>query len=286
MGKKPPALAMSGQRGYPFGNLSSLLSPELTFNPNHLTTRPGESVIAAARRTGLFDTGDIKARNKTVDLKTSAEKPVPVKVKGPVESISGQVHQLITALERNGHQVFKSDQRPYNLNIVGLRSETAVPNSFDDELRVFWKFGNQWILKKFKATTDPGLTYLLDPLNEAGTAILKEGQYRGAYRLGLHRNKYTALVQAEPVTVIRDFNRDDKLDFRTGVEQSGFFGINIHRASPTGESTLVNRWSAGCQVLANINEYNEFMHICKEATMEWGEKLTYTLIRKKDLASL
>jgi hypothetical protein len=274
---------LTGSPKLPFGGADTLLHPELTFNPNELVTKPGESVIAAANRMGLFDMGEIKVRNRTENLRKPSKKPVPVKVKGPVESIPGPVHQIISALERKGYQVFKSDRRPFNLNIVGVRSESAEPNSFDDELMIFWKYQNQWTFKKFKATTDPGLTYLLDPLNEAGTAILKEGQYRGAYRLGLHRNKYTALVQAEPVTVIRDFNRDDKLDFRTGVEQTGFFGINIHRASPSGESTLVNRWSAGCQVLANINEYNELIRFCKDATAEWGEKLTYTLIRKNDL---
>jgi|GEM_PF-417948 len=278
IGKKPQTAEAPK---YPIGNLDTLLRPELTFDPNDLMTKPGESVMAAAHRFGLFDMGDIKARNKSLDIKKPSKNPIPVKVKGPVEIIPDRIRQLIGILEQNGHQVFKSDQRPYNLNIVGIRNENATPNAFDDELCVFWNYKNQWTLKKFKATTDPGLTYLLDPLSEAGTAILKEGQYRGAYKLGLHRNKYTALVQAAPVTVIRDFNRDDKLDFRTGVEQTGFFGINIHRASASGESTLVNKWSAGCQVLANIQEYNEFIRLCKDATAEWGEKLTYTLIRKK-----
>ena len=77
-----------------------------------------------------------------------------------------------------------------------------------------------------------------------------------------------------------DFNRDGKLDFASGKEQTGFFGINIHRSSPTGESTLVNKWSAGCQVFARITEYNEFIGLCKKAIAEWGNEFTYTLIRK------
>src|SRR5690606_12369635 len=104
--------------------------------------------------------------------------------------------------------------------------------------------------------------------------------YRSSYRIGLHRNSYTALVQAKPVTVIRDFDRDAILDYDSGREETGFFGINIHRASATGESTRVDKWSAGCQVFANIHQYSEFLKLCRLATSNWGEQLTYTLIRQ------
>lgn len=268
-----------------FDTFNTLLSPEMTFNPNNLITNPGESVIAAANRSGLFNLGEIKERNKSTDLKKPSKEPVSVKVTGPIEHIPDQVSQMIRSLEKKNHQVFKSDYKPYNLNIVGIRNADAMPNSFDDEIYVFWNYRNQWTFKKFKATTDPGLTYLLDPINKSGTAILKEGQYRGAYHLGLHHNQYTALVQAAPVTVIRDFNRDNKLDFNSGIERTGFFGINIHHASSSGESTVVNKWSAGCQVFAGILEYDEFIRICKCAATEWGERFTYTLINKKDLIS-
>jgi len=272
----------SGLPEYQLGQIDSLLKPSLSLNPNDFTTRPGETVIAAANRFGLFDIGDIRARNKGIDLKKPLKDPAPIKVKGPVEIIPDTIQQLIDVIEHKGHKVFKSDQRPFNLNIVGIRNNNPEPNKFDDEICVFWAFRKKWTIKKYKATTDPGLTYLLEPINVAGTAILKEGQYRRTFKLGLHKKKYTALVQAEPVTVIRDFNRDSKLDFDSGIEQTGFFGIHIHHASYSGESTLVNKWSAGCQVLANINEYNEFIKLCKNATAEWGEKFTYTLISKKD----
>lgn len=265
--------------------LSDWSNPRALFNPNDFATRPGESVIAAAHRFGLFNLGDIKDRNRDLNIKKPNQDRVKVKVKGPVETIPKDIQALIRTFDQKGYQLFKDDHRPYNLNIVGLRHDSIVQNAFDDEICIFWKYKNVWTLKKYKVTTDPGLTYLRDPINEQGTAILKEGQYRGTFKLGLHRQKYTALVQAAPVTVIRDFNQDDRLDFNTGVEQTGFFGINIHRSSPSGESTLVNKWSAGCQVFANINHYNEFIQICKKATSEWGDLLTYTLVRKRELVS-
>ncbi len=37
-------------------------------------------------------------------------------------------------------------------------------------------------------------------MSSLGTAMLKEGQYIDAYKQGLHKGQYTALVQDKPVT--------------------------------------------------------------------------------------
>lgn len=68
-----------------------------------------------------------------------------------------------------------------------------------------------------------------------GVAVLKAGVWR--YRLGIHglskpkARQYTALVQAAPVTVKRD----------GAGEETGYFGINIHRGGYNTTSSL------GCQ---------------------------------------
>lgn len=277
------------QPSTPVTDLNSLPNRRSTFNFNNFfnyndfLTKPGESVLTAYQRFGLFDYGEIKRRNRTTDLKKAFSRPTFVKVKGPIEKVSNKTTQLIKAMERLGHVVFKSDAKPYNLNIIGVRNENSTPNKFDDEVNIIWKHENKWEHKTYKATTDPGLFYLQNPMRVDGTAILKKGQYRGAYKLGLHRQNYTALVQAKPVTVIRDNNRDNTLDFDSRVEQTGFFAIHIHHASYTGESTQVDKWSAGCQVLANIHEYNELIKLCKLGMAEWGDTITYTLINQRDL---
>lgn len=260
-------------------NPADLVS-NLEVNTNRIITKPGESVADAARRFNLFNLGELKQLNKSVDLKIKRQEPVEIKLQGPVESISDDVRNICLLMERLNYKIFRSDSKNYNLNIVGIRNDMSEPNKFDDELWVFWKYEAIWKLKKYKITTDPGLTYLLDPLTKDGTAILKEGQYLSTYRLGKHQGKYEALVQSKPVTVIRDFNRDNKLDFASGKEQTGMFGINIHKSSSTGESILVNKWSAGCQVFARINEYNEFIDLCKKSIGEWSNEFTYTLINK------
>ena len=97
----------------------------------------------------------------------------------------------------------------------------------------------------YKATTDPGTFLLRNPMQEQGTAILAQGQYVNAYELGLHRGQYEALVQQKPLTIIRDYDRDAKLDFSNGTKTTGYYGINIHRANRTGTTKTVDKNSAG-----------------------------------------
>lgn len=174
--------------------------------------------------------------------------------------------------------------KPYQLNIVGLRSKSTTPNQFDDEIHVFYKTdrGN-WNYHVFNATTDPGTFWLNNPSYDQGTAILATGQYVDAYSLGLHRGLYEALVQAKPVTVIRDYNRDSILNFYNGTQQTGLFGINIHRAESSGTTKVINKYSAGCQVFQNAEDFLVFIMLCKRHAKYYGNVLTYTLV---DLRSI
>lgn len=245
-------------------------------------TRPGETLIDASHRMRIFDVGEIKQANKTFnnsDLST----PQPVKVSPEPERLNKDVKSVIGAFQKLGYRVAQKDHKDYNLNIVGIRNDAGEVNRFDDQIWVFWKYQNNWQIVKYKATTDPGLSWLVNPERQEGTAILKEGQYIGSHRLGKHRGKYEALVQATPVTVIRDFNRDKKLDYSSGREQTGIFGINIHRANEFKTSVQVDKWSAGCQVFADPVEFSDFIKLCKRSMAEWGNSFSYTLLRQSQL---
>lgn len=175
--------------------------------------------------------------------------------------------------------------RPYELNIIGVRSESTEANRFDDDIHVFFKNGaGQWIHYLFAATTDPGTYWLRSPMHPQGTAILQQGQYRNAYQIGLHKGKYYALVQRGPVTVLRDYDRNAVLDFMNGKPDTGLFGINIHRASVNGRAKEVDKYSAGCQVFADINDFNRFMQLCEKHQQLYGNSFTYTLIDKRAIA--
>jgi len=179
-------------------------------------------------------------------------------------------------LKNQGYEFYV---KPYQLNIVGLRSRNTAANRFDDEIHVFYKNGNgKWVYHVYPATTDPGTFWLRNPSYPQGTAILAQGQYKDAYAIGLHRGKYKALVQVKPVTVIRDYDRDAFLDFNNGTHDSGTFGINIHHAESSGTTSYVDKYSAGCQVFQNIAHYKEFMGLCDQHKSLYGNAFTYTLI--------
>jgi hypothetical protein len=179
-------------------------------------------------------------------------------------------------LRSKGYEIYT---KPNELNIVGIRSTNTISNRFDDEIHVFYKVAPLiWHYHVYKATTDPGTFWLLNPMQPQGTAILAQGQYKGAYKIGLHQGKYKALVQSKPITVIRDYSRTAKLDFMNGSKDKGMFGINIHHASSNGITKQVDKYSAGCQVFANINEFNEFMGLCEKQMSLYGNSFTYTLI--------
>ena len=172
----------------------------------------------------------------------------------------------------------------YNINIIGVRASGAViTNSFDDILLIIYKTPTgTWNRQIYQITTDPGQFYMNKPCNSKGTAILVPGQYRGAYKIGLHRGKYKALCQNKPVKVYRDNNKDSVYDYDPNKLDEGMFGINIHKAGTL--SKRVDTWSAGCQVFASETEFRAFMNYCnKQIKYGHGYTFTYTLLREEDL---
>ena len=97
------------------------------------------------------------------------------------------------------------------------------------------------------------------------------------YKIDKHRGLYDALCQrGGTVKCYRDKNKDDILDMDPDSVTEGMYGINIHKAGTN--STQVNKWSAGCQVFANAEDFGEFMSICYAARNKWGDGFSYTLI--------
>ena len=184
-------------------------------------------------------------------------------------------------LARKGYAFFTKGE--YNLNIIGVRHKGAkVTNHFDDCLVVIYNTGNEKNVKRmFTCTTLPGKKAMEHPMQVKGTAILKEGQYRGAWKIGYHKGKYKALCQAKPVPVYRDGNKDDKFDLNPISIDRGIFGINIHKAGDN--STLVDGWSFGCQVLAKSLDFNALMRLAERSASIFGNSFTYTLINEEDL---
>jgi hypothetical protein len=172
---------------------------------------------------------------------------------------------------------------PFNLNIVGVRNSDGRVNKFDDFLLTIYRDNQKrWIVDSYQITTDPGLYWLLHPMNVNGTAILCPGQYRGAYKVGKHAGKYDALCQqGAPITVWRDADRDRRHDMSQATLDTGYFGVNIHKAGRN--SNRVDKWSAGCQVFKNEGDFKEFMNTVRRAEKKFGNSFTYTLVNGKEV---
>ena len=153
-------------------------------------------------------------------------------------------------------------------------------NSFDDVLGCAYTDKGLWRVHYWPGTCDPGTFYRKNPMNVRGTAILVEDQYVDAWEIGLHGGAYEALVQRGQVRVYRDANRNEILDLDPGTIQPGLFGINIHRSTASGESTEVDKWSAGCQVHARTDGFNDMMALARRQVDSLGIKtFTYTLMK-------
>ena len=117
-----------------------------------------------------------------------------------------------------------------------LRNEINV---YDDALFVWSENGYM----TFNANTDPSIS-------RPRVAKLKPGIWQ--YRLGTHNiskpksSQYPALVQAAPVTVIR----------QNAGEDTGWFGINIHRGGRSTTSSL------GCVTLP-VLQWTQFYETVK-----------------------
>jgi hypothetical protein len=98
-----------------------------------------------------------------------------------------------------------------------------------------------------------------------GMALLTTGVW--CYKLGLHKGEYKALVQADPVTVIRDGD--------PSYQDHGWFGINIHRGGQWTTSSL------GCQTVPP-SQWADFIMTVEQYMKEAGKKrINYVLIERQ-----
>jgi len=189
---------------------------------------------------------------------------------------------IIKSAERLGYSI---DKRPNKLNIIGVRNSAATSqDKFDDLLAYFFYDKNGKLVGRVvSGTTDPSTVFLKSPINLKGAAILKSGQYKDAYQLGLHRNKYEALVQRKPVTVIRDDDRNALINYLAPT-QTGLYGINIHKSTKgKNNEDIIGLDSAGCQVFRNIRDFEDMMQLARISKNKYGNSFTYTLLDDRDL---
>lgn len=189
------------------------------------------------------------------------------------------VEQLKKAMFSKGYPIKTGE---WEFNIIGIRNDNSVPNSFDDTICILFKdhYGDE-VVVSFSCTTDAGLFWLKYPMNVKGTAILKEGHYPNVFKIGKHLG-YKALEQIGKMRYVRDNDKDNELDFNALVETYENAKTNIHHAAINDQSVLVDKWSAGCQVI-NVG-WNEFLELCEKSVLITERNIfSYTLLNINDV---
>jgi lysozyme len=171
--------------------------------------------------------------------------------------IERQTTEQLLRLRKVSDPVCLVGIRGYYRDTMGAKGVNDV-GIFDDALILV----SPNVHAAFNGNVDP--TRLgWNPKARKPMAQLKPGVYR--YRIGKHGirsgNPYTALVQAEPVTV-----------YRGDTEETGWFGINIHAAGRTTSSE-------GCQTVPKANgQWDAFIALCQaELRRNNAKTLSYVL---------
>jgi hypothetical protein len=163
-----------------------------------------------------------------------------------------------------GLKSFKEIPKGYWL--LGVRSNEDTPNKFDDKIYLFK--GEEFIVVT-SATTNPGTPTLkqFEKVNKAGAGVLKSDVwYYNLWKYGKHNGKVEALLQiGNEVQVYRDTDKDERSE-EQGELQKGYFGINFHPNTydlNKASSDTIGWWSAGCQVVNDIDKYKIMIKLLK-----------------------
>jgi hypothetical protein len=193
--------------------------------------------------------------------------------------------------EKMNYPFFISRNKNYNLNIGAIRSSDLTPDTYNDTIFLAWEWQGRGYLKTYKGTTDPGLYYLLNPINVNGTAIIIPEYYRGVYEIGWHRKNtsfaHMALRQKAPMKYWREkeYTVTSQLPINHEVvyEEIGF--TNLHSKPMNFPVTqFIGKVSAGCIVVQDpVLFHNEFIPICREGAKNFGNSFSFALFYEPDL---
>lgn len=245
--------------------------------PNTLITK--ESITLPENTKKEKETKQVEKEEEIEEEKIEREEPIIIS-------------SIRKAAKDKGYIVFEDNSKDYNLNIWFVRSVPGKVDSFDDKCYIFWKdLSDEWQIKEYQVTTDPGAEWLKKLGNKKGTAILVPDQYRSTHKLDIHKrgsnSAHKALCQRlGAVKVYRDSNRDSVVDMDINTKDKGWFGINFHRPTIQSQKTGKVSWSsAGCIVSSNRKEFDtEIIPLLEKAEKNWGNSFSITLVLETDLS--
>ena len=189
---------------------------------------------------------------------------------------------ILWNVKKHGFAIFEDGD--YDLNIIGIRNVIdPKDNRFDDQIVIAYRCNGKWITETAAFTTDPGAYWLTKEDYRDCAVYMHPQQARGAYKIGSHRG-YKALRQIRSVRFWRDGDKSFSPRYGGPIFKD-MIGLNIHRSSKKeGGSLYVDRWSAGCQVFQNNNDFERFLELCELQISSLGYRtFTYTLITNKEV---
>lgn len=177
---------------------------------------------------------------------------------------------------------------PREVNLFGLRDpERQKEDVFNDFFGV-WIPGRNDILIAL-ATTDPGVKATNE--KEGGAAHLDAGYHPRIWVIDTHAADIPSFAHLAfcsrqgkgclPTRVWRDRDRDTKLGDRDAYE-TGYFGINAHRASVQRDEKTIGLYSFGCQVVQNAKDFEEIRKAASEVAGA-DYRYDYMILTKEEL---
>lgn len=168
---------------------------------------------------------------------------------------------------------------PQGYWILGVQSQADLFDKFDDK---FYLYKGEVFITMVTGTTNAGASSLKNyqEWNLSGAAVIKTDEwYYDLWSYGLHNGRMPALRQSNDILYYRDRNRNQKAEEGLSTLKKGMIGINFHTVTYNGNIPLIRRviggWSAGCQVVNNVEKYYEILELIKDQ-----ERVTYCLLKE------
>lgn len=150
------------------------------------------------------------------------------------------------------------------INLVGIEDKEYQGSDVLNDLFALIIGTDVWV---WRGTCDPGRNATLG--KDGGAAHLVYGYQENIWVIDTHAPnvpsfKHEALCSrpeygCNPTTVWRDVNRDFYYEEGTDKIQSGYFGVNFHRASVQQDINAIGEYSYGCQVTRSVKDFNAIM---------------------------
>lgn len=160
------------------------------------------------------------------------------------------------------------------INIVGVRTNNNASDKWNDYLVVSYK--DEYHV--FVGTTRPGVYWLKHPMRSTGAFVMKPGQYIDSWRKGMHSG-YPALVQCKSIKGYRDKNLNDVVDPDINTVYTDGQYVDIHHAHAVTVQTVIDKYSAGCQVICDFENWETFYYLYMLTKQEY---FSYTLLVEND----